>query len=250
MTTPKLDGTRVHEIADGLFQIHTPVAGVAGGFSFNQYLLRDDASLLFHTGPRALFANVRDAIARVLPLERLRYVSFGHVESDECGALNALLEAAPNAVPLCGQIAAMVSVNDLADRPAKALADNEPLSLGRNTIRWLDAPHVPHSWENGYIMIDTLQTLLCGDLLTQPGTDHKPLTASDILGPSEAMRAQMDYYAHGPNTGPVLERLAAQRPKLLACMHGSAWQGDGAALLKSLRATLAPQGAAIIQKVS
>jgi flavorubredoxin len=235
----KLGGTRVHEIADGLFQIHTPVAAVVGGFSFNQYLLRDDASLLFHTGPRALFASVREAIAQVMPLETLRYVAFGHIESDECGSLNQLLEVAPNAVPLCGQIAAMVSVNDLANRPAKALPDNEPLSLGRNTIRWLDAPHVPHAWENGYIMIDNLRALLCGDLLTQPGTEHKPLVEGDILGPSEAMRAQLDYFAHGPNTGAVLQRLAALRPKTLACMHGSAWQGDGEALLTSLRAALA-----------
>ncbi len=176
----------------------------------------------------------------MLPLERLRYVSFGHVESDECGSLNQFLDVAPNAVPLCGRIAAMVSVNDLADRSAKALADDEPLSLGRNTIRWLDAPHVPHAWENGYIMIDSLQTLLCGDLLTQPGTDHKPLTEGDILGPSEAMRAQMDYFAHGPNTGAVLQRLAALRPRMLACMHGAAWRGDGGEMLEGLRAAVAP----------
>jgi flavorubredoxin len=233
-----MSATRIDEIADGLFRIHTPVREVLSGFSFNQYLLRDDESLLFHTGPRALFPQVRDAIAKVLPLQRLRYVSFGHVESDECGALNLLLAAAPRAVPLCGSIAAMVSVADLADRAPKALADGESLSLGKHTVRWIDAPHVPHAWENGFLMVDDLRALLCGDLFTQPGADHPPLTDADILGPSEAMRAQLDYYAHGPNTGAVLERLAALAPELLACMHGSAWRGDGALLLRRLREVL------------
>ena len=153
-----MNATRIDEIADGLFRIHTPVRDVLGGFSFNQYLLRDEESLLFHTGPRALFPQVRDAIGAVLPLERLRYASFGHVESDECGALNLLLAAAPQAVPLCGTVAAMVSIADLADRAPKALADGETLSLGRHTIRWIDAPHVPHAWENGYLMIDEAMT--------------------------------------------------------------------------------------------
>lgn len=233
-----MSGTRIDEIADGLFRIHTPDRRTLGGFSFNQYLLCDDESLLFHTGPRALFPQVRDAIASVLPLGRLRYVSFGHVESDECGSLNLLLAAAPNVVPLCGAIAAMVSIGDLADRAPKALADGEALSLGRHTVRWIDAPHVPHAWENGFLMIDDLRALLCGDLFTQPGADHPVVTGDDILGPSEAMRSQLDYYAHGPDTGAVLDRLAALDPVLLACMHGAAWRGDGARLLRALRDAL------------
>jgi flavorubredoxin len=232
--------TRIDEIADGLFQIHTPSAAVPGGFSFNQYLVRDDEPLLFHTGPRALFPQVRDAIASVLPLAKLRHVSFGHVESDECASLNHFLAAAPGAQPLCGTIAAMVSIGDLADRAPVALADGETLRLGRYSVQWIDGPHVPHAWENGFLFIPELRALLCGDLFTQPGAQHPPLVTSDILSPSEAMRARLDYFAHGPNTAPVLTRLAALEPRLLACMHGSAWTGDGAALLHELRTALAP----------
>jgi flavorubredoxin len=234
----KPDATRIDEIADGLFRIHTPLSVVPGGFSFNQYLVRDDEALLFHTGPRVLFPQVRDAIASVMPLTQLRYVGFSHVESDECGSLNQFLEAAPNAMPLCGRIAAMTSVHDLSDRPPKVLADGESVQLGRYSARWLDAPHVPHGWENGFVMIEGLNALLCGDLFTQPGSDHPPIVESDILEPSEAMRARMDYYAHAPNTGSVLERLGSLNPGILACMHGSAWRGDGAVMLKRLSKAL------------
>jgi flavorubredoxin len=236
----KPDATCIDEIADGLYRIHTPLPDVPGGFSFNQYLLRDEQSLLFHTGPRALFPQVRDAIASVLPVKDLRYIGFAHVESDECGSLNQFLEIALDAVPLCGRVAAMVSVHDLADRPPKVLADGESLNLGRYAVRWLDAPHVPHGWENGFLMIDGLDALLCGDLFTQPGADHPPIVESDILGPSEAMRARMDYFAHGPDTVPVLKRLAGLKPEILACMHGSAWRGDGGRLLDQLAEALSP----------
>ena len=232
-------GTRIDEVADGLFRIHTPDTTILGGFSFNQYLLRDERSLLFHTGPRSLFPQIRDAVTTVLPLAKLPYVGFSHLESDECGSLNQFLAAATAATPLCSRIAAMVSITDLSDRTPVALADGEILCLGRYSVRWVDAPHVPHGWENGYLMVDGIQALLCGDLFTQPGADHPPLVESDILGPSEAMRAQVDYYAHGPNTVPVLQRLAALQPQILACMHGSAWRGDGAQLLTSLARALA-----------
>src|SRR5690606_914079 len=127
-------------------------------------------------------------------------------------------------VPVCSQVAAMVSVNDVADRPARALADGEVLKLGRHELRWVDAPHVPHGWENGFMMELSTRTLLCGDLFTQAGPGTTPLTESDILGPSEAMRAAMDYYAHAPHTAATLERLAREEPRVLACMHGSAWR--------------------------
>jgi flavorubredoxin len=183
---------------------------------------------------RRLFPAVRDAIARVMPVERLRHVSFSHFEADECGALNQFLAAAPNATPLCGRIAAMVSINDYADRAPRALADGEVVSLGRHRLRWHDVPHLPHGWESGLLFDITTATLLCGDLLTQGGAQHAPLVESDILGPSEAFRAPMDYYAHHPATGALLAKLAAERPTTLACMHGSAWRGDGAALLHAL----------------
>jgi len=238
MITNSASGTNLHEIAPGIYRINTPVEIPGGAFNFNQYLIADDAPLLFHTGPRGMFPLVAEAIAKVLPIETLRYVAFAHVEADEMGGLNQFLAAASRAVPVCSQVAAMVSVNDLADRPARALADGEVLSLGKHSLRWIDAPHVPHGWENGFMMEVSTRTLLCGDLFTQGGSGEKALTESDILGPSEAFRSQMDYYAHAPQTAAVLERLAGEKPQVLACMHGSAWKGDGAALIRALAKSL------------
>ena len=240
MITNSTSRTNLHEIASGIYRINTPIA-IPGGpdFNFNQYLVADDAPLLFHTGPRRMFPLVAEAIAHVLPLEKLRYVAFSHYEADECGSLNDFLAAAPQAEPVCSQIAAMVSVNDVAVRPARALADGEVLELGRHRLRWLDAPHVPHGWETGFMMELETRTMLSGDLFTQGGSGATPLTDADILEPSEAFRKQMDYYAHAPHTAATLERLAKEAPTTLACMHGSAWRGDGAALLRALSKSLA-----------
>ena len=231
--------TRIDEIADGVFRISTKIDAVPGGFTFNQYLIRDEAPALFHTGPHAIHPLVRDAIATVLPPQSLRYVGFSHVEADECGSLADFLALAPNAVALCGQVAAMISGSDLGPRPAKALAEGETLSLGAHTLRWLDAPHVPHGWDCGFAFEEATRTLLCGDLFTQPGGEHPALTDGDILGPSEAMRAQMGhYFSNAPHTGAVLEKLARTEPQVLACMHGAAWRGDGAALIRELGSRL------------
>lgn len=239
MITSTASGTNLHEIAPDIYRINTPV-DIPGGpsFNFNQYLIVDDEPLIFHTGPRRMFPLVAEAISKAMPLERIRYVAFSHVEADECGALNDFLAAAPGAFPVCGQIAAMVSVNDLADRPAHGLADGEVLKTGRHALRWFDAPHVPHGWDCGFLMDAGTRTLFCGDLFTQGGKGETPITGSDILGPSEAFRAAMDYYAHAPHTAAILERLAGEQPEVLACMHGSAWQGDGTALLRDLAKTL------------
>ncbi|KAA3653252.1 MAG: MBL fold metallo-hydrolase [Proteobacteria bacterium] len=235
MQTNRHSGTNVAEIADGIYRINTPIRFPDGAaFSFNQYLIVDDASLLFHTGPRKLFPLVSEAIGHVLPLERLHYIGLSHVEADECGSMNDFLAAAPQAVPLCGQIAALVSMNDLADRAPRALADGEQLVLGRHTLRWFDTPHMPHAWECGLAMEASTRSFLCGDLFTQPGSGEVALTEADILAPSEAFRQPMDYYAHTPATGTMLARLAAEKPTTLACMHGSAWRGDGEALLLAL----------------
>jgi len=240
MITNSASGTNVHEIAGGIYRINTPIQ-IPGGpdFNFNQYLVADDEPLLFHTGPRRMFPLVAEAIGKVLPLERLRYVAFSHYEADECGSLNDFLAAAPAAVPVSSQVAAMVSVNDVAARPALALADGEVLQTGRRAFKWLDAPHVPHAWENGFMMELSTRTLLCGDLFTQGGSGAVALTEGDILGPSEAFRAPMDYYAHAPHTAATLEKLAQEQPQVLAVMHGSAWRGDGAALLRALSRSLA-----------
>lgn len=233
--TNQQSGTNVHEIAEGIYRINTPVV-IPGevGFSFNQYLLVDDAPLLFHTGPRKLFLLVRDAVASVLPVARLRYIALSHVEADECGSLNEWLAAAPRAEPLCGTVAAMVSIEDLADRRPRAVADGETLPLGAHAVRWFDTPHLPHAWECGFLLEDRTKTLLCGDLFTQGGTALPALTEADILGPSEAFRHELDYFSHTKHARGMLERLAATNPISLACMHGSAWRGDGAALLRAL----------------
>jgi flavorubredoxin len=235
MITNPHTGTNVHEIADGIYRINTPIHLPDGqGFSFNQYLVLDDEPLLFHTGPRQLFAPVSEAIAAMMSIERLRYLGLSHFEADECGSLNPLLALAPAAVPLCGQIAAMVSIGDQADRSPRVLADGEQLVLGRHTVQWFDTPHVPHGWECGLLMESLTGTFFCGDLFTQPGHGEQALTEADILGPSEAFRQSMDYYAHAPHTAATLARLAQQKPRTLACMHGSAWRGDGGALLRHL----------------
>lgn len=237
--TNRESGTNVHEIADGIYRINTPVAiEGSGGFSFNQYVIADDEPLLFHTGPRKMFPLVREAVASILPVERLRYIAFSHVEADECGSLNEWLRTAPQSVPLCGTIAAIVSISDLADRAPRALADGERLHLGKHQVRWLDAPHLPHAWECGFLMEERTSALLCGDLFTQGGTDNPPITESDILGPSEAFRHEMDYFSHTKNAGVLLEKLASTNPTTLACMHGSAWRGDGAALIRALADSL------------
>ncbi len=226
--------TRIDEIADGIYRIHTPIPEAPGGFSFNQYLIADDQPLLFHTGPRAMAPLVLEAVAKVLPPARLRWIGFSHVEADECGGLNTMLAAAPDARPLCSQIGAMVSVNDLADRAPRPMGDGEALALGKRSVTWIDAPHVPHGWDNGFLYESTTRTLFCGDLFTQPGADHAPVVETDILGPSEAFRSLMDYYSHTSRACGPLGRLAGLGATTLACMHGSAWHGDGGALLRAL----------------
>jgi len=231
-------GTNVHEIADGIYRINTPVDLPGSAFSFNQYLLTGEEPLLFHTGLRKMFPLVREAVASVMPVEELHWLAFSHVEADECGSLNEWLAVAPRAVPVCGAVAAMVSISDLADRPPRPLADGELLDTGGHALRWFDTPHLPHAWECGFMMDERTSTLLCGDLFTQGGARRPPVTVDDILGPSEAFRHKMDYFSHTKNARAMLERLAAANPSTLACMHGSAWQGDGAALLRALADSL------------
>ena len=242
MVTNSSSGTRVDEVAAGIYRISTPVppAAMPGGFTFNQYLVADEEPLLFHTGPRRMFPLVREAVATVMPVEQLRWVSFSHYEADECGSLNDWLAVAPAAAPLCGQIAAMVSIQDVADRPPRAMADGESLRIGRHEVVWIDAPHLPHGWECGFLFERSTGTLLCGDLFTQPGCAEGPaVTRGDILAPSEELRRGLDYFSGTRNAEALIEKLASRRPSTLACMHGYAWEGDGAALLRALGDSLA-----------
>jgi flavorubredoxin len=228
--------TTVHEIASGIYRISTPVSPTAipGGFTFNQFLVVDQEPLLFHTGMRTLFPVVREAVARVLDPARLRWIGFSHVEADESGALNDWLAVAPQAQPVCSQVAAMTS-GDMADRPLRALADGEELVLGGKRLRWLDAPHLPHNWECGYMFESSTRTLLCGDLFTHGGADLPPLTESEVLSPAEAMRLGMPAsVAIDVNARKILEKLASTEPRTLALMHGSSYRGDGGKLLRAL----------------
>ena len=239
MITNSQSGTNIHEISAGIYRINTPAPLPDGSvFSFNQYLIADEAPMLFHTGQRKLFPLVSEAIRAVLPVERLKYLALSHFEADECGALNEFLAAAPSAVPVCGQVAAMVAIGDFANRAPRVLADGEELALGSRKIKWFDTPHVPHAWECGLMLDATTRTFFCGDLFTQGGAGEVALTEADILGPSEAFRKPMDYFAHAPQTRSVLERIAREAPTTLACMHGSAWRGDGQRLLRELGAAL------------
>lgn len=239
---PAQSDTVIDEIADGIYRIFTPIPpdAVPGGFSFNQYLITDDKPMIYHTGPRKLFPAVSAAVQRVMPLSSLAYIGFSHVEADECGSLNDFLAAAPDAVPVCSQVAAMVSIDDIANRPSRAMADGEVLELGRHRVRWIITPHVPHGWECSMAFEETTRTLLCGDLFTQPGHHHAPVIESDILESSEAFRLQMDYFAHSPETRLHLTRLSELQPTTLACMHGSAWRGDAASLLLKLADRVSP----------
>jgi flavorubredoxin len=229
-------GTRIDEVADAIYRISTPVppSQMPGGFSFNQYLVVDEEPLLFHTGMRAMFPLLREAIESVMPIGELRWISFAHVEADETGAFRELCAAAPRARLLCGTVQSLVAASDLTDQPPQVLGDGDSQTLGAHRVTWIDAPHVPHAWDNGFLFESTTRTLFGGDLFTQPGADNAPLTEGDILGPSEAFRKEMDYYAHAPQTRNTLERLAALEPTTIACMHGSAYRGDGAKLLRAL----------------
>lgn len=226
----------IHEIAPDTYRISVavPPSAFPGGFSFNQYLVVDDQPLLFHTGPKKMFGLVRGQIEKVMPVSRLRYVALSHYEADECGALADFLALAPQARPACSSVAAKVSISDLVDVEPLGLEDGERLDLGRHKLVWQSTPHLPHGWECGYFFDETGKTLFCGDLFTQPGTGEEPLVTTDILGPSEAFRRQMDYFSHSENASALMEKLAQLEPRLLACMHGSAWSGDGAGMLRQL----------------
>lgn len=237
--TPTPDAS-IDEIGPDTFRVNVKLPdALPGGFSFNQYLVVDESPLLFHTGPKKLFPVIAAQIEKVMPVSKLRYIAFSHVESDECGGLPEFLNAAPEARPVCSDIAAMVSISDLVDVPPVGLRDGEKLRLGRHEVVWQSTPHLPHGWECGYLFDATSRTLFCGDLFTQPGLGERPVVDDDILSPSEAFRKQLDYFAHSPNTAQMIDKLASLEPTRLACMHGSAWKGDGAAMLRSLRQAVA-----------
>ena len=232
MTTPT---TTVDEIADGIFRLSTWVPDVAppAGFTFNQFLVVADEPLLFHTGPRAMFPLVSEAVAHLVPVESLRWITFGHVESDECGSMNDWLAAAPQAEVAHGMIGCLVSLNDMADRPPRALADGEVLDLGGKRVRHIDTPHVPHGWEARVLFEQTTGTLLCGDLFTHIG-NGPALVTDDIVEPALEAEAMFRATALAPDTAAVMRRLGDLQPATLALMHGSSFAGECGKALNDL----------------
>jgi flavorubredoxin len=226
--------TKINEVVAGIHRISTCVPDVApGGFTFNQFLLAGEEPMLFHTGPRGMFPLVSEAIATLMPVDRLAWLSFGHVESDECGAMNSFLKAAPSAQVAHGEIGCMVSLNDLADRPPRVLADGEVLDLGGFRMRCIYTPHVPHGWESILFFEEVTRTLFCGDLFTQPG-DGPALTTDPIVDAAVEAEAMFRASSLAPTTGATLRKLADLDPAFLALMHGSTFQGDCAGELRGL----------------
>jgi flavorubredoxin len=226
--------TRVTEIADGIYRLSTFVSHVGPtGFTFNQYLVDDEQPLLFHTGHRAMFSSVSQAISTITPVERLRWITFGHVEADECGAMNQFLQAAPESQVAHGTLGCLVSLNDMADRPPVPLTDGEVLELGRHRVRHLDTPHVPHGWEARVLFEETTGTLLCGDLFTQLG-DPPAMVEDDVVGPAAHAEDVFRATCLTPSTGPTIRRLAELAPTTLAVMHGSCFTGDATKSLLAL----------------
>jgi len=225
---------QVIEISDGIFRlsVFVPQISPPQGFSFSSFLIDDDEPLLFHAGQRGMFPLFSEAVASIMPIERLRWISFGHVEADECGAMNLWLEAAPRAQVVHGETACTISLNDLADRPPRIVADGELISAGRRRVRYIDTPHVPHAWESGVIFEDTSGILFCGDLFTQLG--NEAVTHRDIVPAAIAAENMFHSSSVGPLTAPTIRRLAELSPRTLALMHGPTFVGDGASALERL----------------
>lgn len=226
--------TRIDEIAPDMYRLSTLVPDIGPtGFTFNQFLAVDEEPLLFHTGHRSMFPSIREAIEKVMPVEKLRWITFGHVESDECGSMNQFLAAAPQSQVAHGGLGCLVSLTEMADRPPRPLADGEVIETGSKRFRHIDTPHVPHAWEARVLYEETTGTLLCGDLFTHLG-DGPPLTESDVVGPASQAEDIFGSSCLAPATPRVIDQLAELEPKTLALMHGSSFAGNCGSALRAL----------------
>lgn len=226
--------TRVDEIAERIYRLSTFLPAVGpSGLTFNQFLVDADEPLLFHCGQRALFPAVSKAAARVMDLRRLRWITFSHVEADECGALGEWLAAAPAATVAHGAIGCAIWLNDQSPRPPRVLANDEVLDLGGRRVRRLDTPHVPHCWDAGLLHEEATGTLFTSDLFTHAG-DPAPLTEADITGPAMVAERSFGFTGVTAATSATIRRLAGLEPRTLAVMHGSSHSGAGASALESL----------------
>lgn len=219
--------TAVDEIAEGIYRIcsYLPDASPEGGFTFNQFLLDAEEPLLFHCGPRLLFSDIAEAAGRIMDLDRLKWISFGHFESDECGSMNRWLHVAPESTLIVGEVTAQVNVADLANRTPQVWADGEILDIGGKRLQRIDTPHVLHGWDAGLLWEETTETLLCGDLFTHTG-GGPPVRDDDVVERAFAAEDLFKQTALTPATAPTIRKLAALAPATLAIMHGSAFAGD------------------------
>jgi flavorubredoxin len=226
--------TVVDEISDGIFRLATFVPDIGPtGFTFNQFLIRAEQPLLFHTGPRGMYPLVSSALASLIELSALRWITFGHLEADECGSMNLFLAAAPNAEVAHGAMGCMVSLNDLADRPPRMLADGEVIDLGGKRVRHIDTPHVPHGWDGRVLYEETTGTLFTTDLFASLGKGPA-LSTADPVGPADEAETMFRATSLTPATAPTIRRLAELNPTTLAIMHGSCFTGDCAGALRAL----------------
>ena len=229
--------TKIAEIADGIYRLSTFVPDIAppAGFAFNSFLVRGEQPLLFHTGLRKMFPLNREAVAKLMPVEKLRWIAFGHYEADECGAMNDWMAAAPTAQVAHGATGCLVSLNDMADRAPRILGDGEVIDLGGGKrVRYIDTPHTPHGWDAGVMYEESTGTLLCGDLFTQLGDNPALVHGGDIVGPAIAGEEVFRYSALNPEMAVTIRNLAKLAPKTLALMHGPSFAGDGKAALNAL----------------
>jgi len=215
--------TRIAEVGRDTYQISTYMPDI--DFAVNQYLVTADEPLLFHTGMRGLFPETRDAIASVIDPTTLRWISFGHVEADECGAMNEFLMLAPGATVLFGQLGCMLTLGDIADREPRAVADGEVVEIGNHRVRWIDTPHLPHGWEAGLLYDETTRTLFCGDLFSTMGA-FDATTTDDIVAPAIAAEDGMPSMSLHPRSGQLIRALADLDVDKLALMHGPVFTGD------------------------
>jgi flavorubredoxin len=227
--------TDIAEIAPDLYRISLFMPQL--NMQFNHVLVRDDEPLLFHTGMRRTFPALYEAVARLIDPATLRWISWSHFEVDECGALNEWLAEAPNAIPVCGELGAMINIADFSNRPPRGLKPDEILGTGRHRFRFVQTPHLPHGWDAGVLFEETDRVLLCSDLMHQLG-DVEPVTTGDVVGryrqafeTYQKSPVLMDYVPYTENTKRQLANLAALQPRMLAAMHGSTFVGDGAAAL-------------------
>ena len=228
--------TKISEIADGIYRLSTYVPDIAppAGFTFNQFLVLGDEPLMFHTGLRKMFLLNREALSRIMPPDRLRWIAYGHFEADECGAMNEWLAVAPQASPAHGQTGCLVSLNDFADRPPRVLTDGDVVDLGGGKrVRFIDTPHTPHGWDAGVLYEESTRTLLCSDLFTQRG-NGPALTEGDVVGPAIAGEDLFKYSSLAPSMGATIRSLSNLAPRTLGLMHGPSFTGDGSAALHAL----------------